>query len=670
MATTSALAADFGSVNTRVVVFDVVDGEYRLIARGLGRTTDMPPVNDYTIGFQRVVRAIQDSTGRQLLENGRIVTPEQAGRTGVDEVVVTASVGRPLRAVLIGLMPDVSIASALRATAGTYIDVVATIALNDGRSEEDRLNTILLNAPDIVFIVGGTEDGAITAVLELSRVAQLAISLIADKSRRPTVIYAGNHQLEPQITTMFDDLTTLFIAQNVRPDLDDEHLESARQELAEAFDYYKETHSEGFDVISEMSQVGLLPTAQSYGTIAEFLGATTGENVALIDVGSSTSVLAVSFKKRSNISIRTDLGLGHSAAALLDTVRTDTLRGWLPFNAPASELYNYSANKSLRPAMVPLRLRDLYIEHALLRAGARTLIADARPAWEVEQGPLRLNRVIGAGAGLTNLGNPGYTAMLLLDVFQPAGVTQLDADPYGLIPAMGALAFRNPLAVVQLLDGGALERVGTAISPTGKPRENRTAMRISITHNNGDVVEHQLDGGHLWVYPLSVSEQVSVTVKLSSEMNIAGKRNMTFEVTGGKAGLIFDARGRPLALAETAQGRAEQMPQWIAEATGDEVIEIDPAWLEEEAVEDLKPVEVPLDVEPQAEKKKKRRGLFRRRRKQAEDTDDKPAVDDVIDNVFDADDDDLDFGEFEDDNAAGKRKVDDELGDLRSGILS
>ena len=35
----SVLAVDFGSVNTRALLFDRVDGVYRLVGSGAGRTT-------------------------------------------------------------------------------------------------------------------------------------------------------------------------------------------------------------------------------------------------------------------------------------------------------------------------------------------------------------------------------------------------------------------------------------------------------------------------------------------------------------------------------------------------------------------------------------------------------------------------------------------------------
>src|SRR5262245_55843642 len=130
----SILAADFGSVYTRAVLIDVVDGMYRLVARGESRTTSGYPIEDVSVGLDRALVQLSEVTGRRLVgEDGRIITPEKADRAGVDFFVATASLGKPLQTVMVGLVPDVSIASGLRAASGTYISVAETISLYDGR---------------------------------------------------------------------------------------------------------------------------------------------------------------------------------------------------------------------------------------------------------------------------------------------------------------------------------------------------------------------------------------------------------------------------------------------------------------------------------------------------------------------------------------------------------
>jgi hypothetical protein len=235
---------DFGSVQTRAVLVDSVEGVYRLVARGETRTTDNFPIDDPAVGFDRVLRQLTDATGRQLMgEAGHIITPERPDRSGVDEFALTASIGRPLRAVVIGLVPDVSIASA-RGGCGTT-SVRATLSLDDRRDEEERLNAILLSYPDVIFITGGTERGAEEAVLKLAEVARLAVTLV-EKAKRPSVIYSGNHALAERIREMFASLTTLLIGENIRPSLEETFTHAAA--LGQAFDRYKEVREESFGI--------------------------------------------------------------------------------------------------------------------------------------------------------------------------------------------------------------------------------------------------------------------------------------------------------------------------------------------------------------------------------------------------------------------------------------
>ncbi len=583
----SVLAADFGSVHTRAVLIDLVDGAYRMVARAEGRTTGGFPVNDLTVSLNRVLTALSETTGRSFMSpDGQIITPEQSDRSGVDHFVMTASLGRPLRTVLVGLMPDVSVASGLRAAAGTYIDVVETLSLTDKRTEEEQLNAILLSRPDLIFITGGTEFGAQSPVLRLAEVVRLAFQ-VADEQRRANILYAGNSKIAERIREMFDGVTGVFIAPNIRPTLEDEHLESAQTQLALAFNRQKAKGGEGFEELNRMSRLGVLPTANSYNLVVDFLGRIYPRGVLAVDIGSAVSTLSASIGGGVATSIRTDIGLGHSAAAMLNIIGTDAVKRWLPFNVASRDIYNYALNKTLRPGVIPMTLKELYLEHALLRAGVQSLVQASRPAWN--ESPRTRTRlmlpdfalVIGAGSALTRTGHPGYNALLILDAVQPTGVTQLQSDPFGLIATLGPLALVNPEAVVQILDGSNLERLGTAFSVSGLPRAGRTAMKVSIKLSDGTTQRHTVEGGSLWVYPLPIGQKAQVSVSAARGLTIGGKNRVRVTAEGGIVGLIFDARGRPLPLAADVRARAEQLPLWVSQVTGDDVKTIDPLWLEE-----------------------------------------------------------------------------------------
>lgn len=580
------LAADFGSVHTRLILLDLVDGSYRLVAQAQARTTAGFPHNDVSVGLARALQEIGAVTGRALLkENGRLITPEQPDRSGVDEFVATASVGRPLRTVLIGLVPDISIASGLRAAAGTYVQIVGTFSLNDRRSEEEKLNAIVSASPDLVLITGGTEQGAREPVLELIEVLHLALRLL-ERPRRPVILYAGNSALAPQVRALFGDLTRVFVAPNVRPTMETEDLDGAQLQLGLAFNAFKGNRGGGFGLVSDMAKLGVLPTAQGYNLLVEYMGKAEGQNVLAVDVGSAVSSLSAYIGDDVFTTIRTDIGQGQSAVDLLDTVGMDAVRRWIPFYVTDDELTSYVYNKMVRPATIPETLRDLYLEYALLRAGIQELLAASRPAWAQKtvlppgETLPAFDPIIGAGATLAQTGNGGLTAMLLLDALQPEGVTVLHTDLYGLLPTLGALAYSQPEAVVQALESGGLERVGVSFSLSGRPRVDRPALDVKIKTDD-ETVEQRIDGGYLWVYPLAIGENAEVDVRVVARgCDIGGRRRVRMTVEGGTGGLIFDARGRTLPLSNDIRQRAMQMSRWLAGALRTTPQDIPESWLQ------------------------------------------------------------------------------------------
>ncbi len=617
----SILAVDFGNVLTRGVLIDVVDGVYRLVARGETHSTSAAPINDVTVALRRVVQQINAVTGRALIgEDGSVITPEQADRSGVDDFIATASIGHALRTALVGLVPEVSIASGLRASAGTYIDIVETLSLDDNRSEEDQLNALIASNPDLVFITGGTEGGAQEPVLELARVVRLAIRLLGKK---PTVLYAGNSQLVPQIQSLFEGQTKLFVAPNVRPAIDDEELESAQLQLGLAFDEQQARQAD-FARLGQMTRLGVLPTAQSYSLIVGYLGQALKGNVMAVDVGSAVSTLSASISGHVTTTIRTDIGLGHSAETLRDVVGEDAIKRWLPFVSGAQTVHHFTLNKLFRPGTIPETVRGAYLEHAMLRAGVEVLMEASRPVWskslnQTDRLTPPLELLIGAGSALTRTGTPGLNALLLLDSVQPTGVTRLQIDPYGIVAALGALAHVNPQAVIQVMDSGSLEQLGTSFNLSGLPPANRAALHVKITTADGQVVKQNVDGGHIWVYPLGVGQEVKVDVSVSGRgLSLGGKSRVRMSAQGGSVGLIFDARGRALPIAMQVRERAAQMPMWAAEITGDPLKPIDETWLaaptEEGVVTDDTQKEAPpgLRKAGKAKSAKPRRGLFGR----------------------------------------------------------
>lgn len=562
------LAADFGSVTTCVVLFDQVAGQFRLVSRAQALTTATPPLDDVSIGMTRAIEQLSASTGRTLLTGNKLLMNERNNRSGIDLFTATASGGRPMRGVLVGLTPDVSLASGRRALGSIYIDLVDTLSLGDDRAQEMQVNAILSQRPDLILIVGGTDNGARELMLGLLNTVKLAVSLLP-LGARPVILYAGNEALHEQVKALFsDDEVQLFVAANVRPTLTEERLNGAQLELALVYGAYKSNNAGGFSDVQGMSWLGVLPTANSYANVIRYLGELSdpGTGVLFVDVGSSTVTICAALRKESYISIRPDLGLGHSAVSSVEQVGAQNVLRWLTYPATENDLLNYVWNKTLRPATVPQSPEDLEMEYALTREVIRTALSTARQSWRgVDRNAAlpTMRPIIGAGAVLSQVLEPGISALLLLDALQPSGVTDLRLDPYGVIAALGGIAYLQPLALVQVLEAGGLLSLGTAICPDGKPGA-ANAMTVTVKYASGRTVQRTVESGGLRAIELPSGQKATVTVQCERGLTLNGRRKVTLTVEGGAAGIVFDGRGRPLVIPTDISRRKDLLPRWIA----------------------------------------------------------------------------------------------------------
>ncbi len=569
--TRNLLGADFGSVNTRVVFIDQVDGKYRLISRAQAYTTADPPFGDVTVGLVRALEQITSLIGRFFLINKQIAIGGSSANAGADQFVATASGGRPMRALLVGLMPDVSLASGRNALGSVYIDLVDTLGIGDLRTEEEQVNTILRQRPDLIFIVGGTDNGATATMLNLVKTVRLAVSFLPSESR-PVVLYAGNEALQPQVQEMLENEVNLFTARNVRPTLETERLAGAQLELAVAYGAYK-ANAGGFGDVLGLSKLGVLPTANSFTNIVRYLGEQpgAGQGALLVDVGASTVTLCATIRKHPFVNIRSDLGLGQSAVSAVERIGVENITRWLSYPASPVEVMDYAYNKTIKPGTVPMNDQDLEMEFAIAREAIRLALAETRQNWPGNAATSvllpQMNPVIGAGAVLTQSMEPGLSALLMLDALQPSGVTKLKLDPYGVIATLGAVAYLEPLIAVQVLETGGLLDLGTALSPEGQTRSN-DAMEITVKFPGGRTVKRIIPNNSFRLIDLSGGQKVQIQVKLARGLTINGKRRLNLEVEGGAAGIICDTRGRPLRLPTDIGKRKELLDRWYAGARG------------------------------------------------------------------------------------------------------
>lgn len=575
----SILAVDFGSVTTRAMLFDVVQGQYRFVASGTSPTTAEPPFLDVGEGLRRAMDQLRDVSGRPLLdETQRLIMPSRSDGSGVDGFVATASAGPAVRAVIAGLMPDASLESARHLASSTYINVVDEIGLGDRRRAEQQIDAIVAARPDLVIVAGGTEAGASDAVLKMIETVGLAAHLLP-LGHKPRVLFAGNTAIAAKVTETLQGIAEARTTSNIRPGLDEEDLVPARAKLAEAFEGLRAKQIHGFDEVSQWAGGRVTPTGQAFGQVIRFLSRVyePAKGVMGVDVGATSTIVAAAFAGDLSLTVRPDLGVGGSAPRLLEHAPLEKVMRWLPVEVLESQVQDYIHNKGLYPRSIPMDLTELHIEHAMARQTLRTALAWARRSWPANARGSRpdllpwFEPILASGAVFAQTGKPGRAALILLDALQPTGVTTLVLDPYGLAPALGAAAAINPVATVQVLESGSFVNLATVISPVGRARLGDPILNLKMVPEVGDEIRMEVRYGSLERLPLPMGRgaKVTLTPLRHFDIGLGGPgRGGSIRVAGGPLGLIVDARGRPLVLPTKPDKRQEMNQKWLWDMGG------------------------------------------------------------------------------------------------------
>jgi hypothetical protein len=568
------LTVDVGSVHTRASLFDVVEGRYRLVATGRSPSTAGPPLYDVREGVRIALDQIQAVTGRPLVdETDALIMPVTEGGSGVDIFAATTSAGPKVRTVLVGLMPKVSMESGRRLAASTYLDVVEEIGLMDRRGNDEKIDLILNSRPDLMVVVGGTDGGASSSVLEMVDLVRLATEL-SPEGAEPQVVFAGNRTLAAPVAERFGDGMQVTLTPNVRPGLEQEDLAPARLRLAEAIAEGRSNRITGFDELLQWSGGNLLPTADAFGRVVRYLSQVYDpeKGVLGVDIGGTHTTLAAAFGGDLRLTVRSDLGLGSSMPGLLKDATLADIQRWLPEPMSFSFIRDYIFNKALYPSTVPTEMPDMLLEFALSRELIRVALAGARPSWPADQagkGNLLppMEPILASGGVLSRAPHPGYVALTLLDAVQPVGITTLVLDPHGLAPALGAAASGLPLATVQVLSSGNFASLATVISAVGRGKPGRPVLQLRLDpEDGGESIEGEARYGQLIVLPLRQGQYARLTLRPERGFDVGfggpGKAG-ALRVAGGAVGLIIDARGRPLSLPDDPETRLEVNRKWL-----------------------------------------------------------------------------------------------------------
>lgn len=586
----AVLVAEIGSLTTRVTLVDVVDGESRMIGRAEVLSSVEPPYQNAVVAVLEATAQIAELTGRQLLHDAQLLMPQNSERDGVDHVVAITSAAGNLSLVITAIASDVSARSALHACHGTYTSILQVVTLDDaamktvGGSDEAwiirQIQTMLSLQPDAVFIAGGLEGGAVDALNRLAHIVALTAShttIDVSGQQRPDVlarpvIYAGNSEARERVLEALSDRAEMLVVDNVRPSIEQEQLEPARQELDRLYNERILSRLPGLPALRRLSSVPVKTVCSAEGLVTRFIAERYMRRVLTLDVGATSSSAFLASQGRYNLAVLGDCGTGYGVTTILKERGVSNVARWLPFSISETELTHWLLNKALRPQVIPADRKDVLIEYAVTREALALVLAalyDECPAPNYDL-------VVAGGGVLAHAPHPGLAALTLLDALQPMAAEStlaldLHLDTLGLLPACGALAALNPDAAVTVFDRDVLRNVplATCVIALGEGRPGEVAVEAELTSVRGHTQRVSVRHGQIARLRLDQSTRGQLTLRPAPGVRI-GRNNPGVEVSsdtaaiGGSAlGVIIDARGRPLRLLEDEAQRRTQIWEWL-----------------------------------------------------------------------------------------------------------
>jgi hypothetical protein len=570
----SMLAVDVGEINTRAVLFDAVEGRYRFLAVGTARTTATAPFNHIGEGISRAINDLEQITDRVLIgDDDRLIIPSKLDGTGIDMFTATISAGPPLRVIAVGLLEDISLASAQRLTSTIYAEVVETLGLNDRKKPEERLDSILRLRPDLIVIAGGTDSGASNSVIRLLESVGLACTLMSAE-QRPEVLFAGNQALNTTVENRLGNLTKHYFAPNVRPSLEVEQISPAQHHMVDIFRSIRASQIPGVSDLDEWTGLRLMPTSSAFGRMIQFLSKVydPSKGVLGIDVGASATTIAAAFDGELNLGVYPQYGLGRGITGLVENSSMNEFLRWIPMEVNPDYIRDYIYNKKIYPASLPISAEDLAIEQSIARQAIRRALSNAESGFSKKiyrsaRGMLPwFEPIIATGSVLTKAPTVGHSLLTLLDAIQPTSITTFVLDQHNLAAPLGAAAAINPYLSVQVLESSAFLNLATVITPMASVRPGTPILRLKVVYESGDETSLEIKHGTLEALPIPMGEAAKLRLQPlhRSDVGMGGPgRGGSVRVVGGILGVIIDARGRPTLLPKDLGRRRDLYKKWL-----------------------------------------------------------------------------------------------------------
>ncbi|OGG49611.1 MAG: methylaspartate mutase [Candidatus Handelsmanbacteria bacterium RIFCSPLOWO2_12_FULL_64_10] len=580
------IATDCGSTTTKAILIEKKGDVYRQTYRGEAPTTVEAPFEDVTRGVLNAIQEVEELSGRKILDGERIITPAN-GEAGVDIYISTSSAGGGLQMMVAGVVKAMTGESAQRCALGAGAIVMDVLSTDDGRLPYQKIERIRQLRPDMVLLSGGTDGGTVTHVVEMAE-------FIAAADPRPRfgmgfrlpVIYAGNRVAREVVEKTLGDRTALTLTENIRPVLERENLGPARHKIHDLFLEHVMAQAPGYRKLISWAGAPIMPTPGAVGLIMQTIARKQGINVIGVDIGGATTDVFSVFGEVFNRTVSANLGMSYSISNVLAEAGLRNILRWAPFAIDEADLRDRIKNKMIRPTTIPQMLEELKIEQAIAREALRLAfiqhralavglkgvqtertISDAFDQSATGESLIRmmdLHLLVGSGGVLSHAPRRAQSMAMSIDAFQPEGITRIAVDSIFMMPHLGVLSTVNEQAATDVFDRDCMIYLGACVAPAGTGRPGEKCLDYELHLRGGRTERGDLSVGEVRVHPLKEDAEARLMAQPARGFDLGAGRGKPVEATvkGGVVGVVVDARGRPIQIAEKEDERIRQITEW------------------------------------------------------------------------------------------------------------
>lgn len=582
------IITDCGSTTTKAILFENIDGTWKLKARGEAPTTVEKPIANVTIGVINSFLELEKNANERLVdltnynkdnENVPLIFRRGVNDFGVDAYLSTSSAGGGLQMLVSGIVKSISAQSADKAALGAGAIVLDVLSEDDLLQDYERISKIKKLKPDIFLLAGGFDNGDKKNVIEQ---AQILLSA-SPKPRFGTtlklpVIFAGNSDAQNEIREILGEKFDLKLIDNIRPTFEEEKLQEAKEVIHNIFLSHVMSHSPGYSKLLSWVNIPIMPTPVAVGEMIENYGKKNNLAILCVDIGGATTDVFSLIKNDSDgtgflftRTVSANLGMSYSIGNVLIEAGVDNVKKWLDFDINDDELIDKLKNKMLRPTTLPQTVKDLKIEQAIAREALRLSFIHHK-SFGINSGGFNrgtgisnifsqknlksyidvsnFNLIIGSGGVLSHSPNRIDSAIIMIDAFSLSGIIEIAVDSIFMLPHLGILSKINPQAANTILENDCLIKICHAIIPKYNYKKVKNDQVLAKVYIN-DVLSENITQGCITNIKLTKGQKYNLSIipnEKSVDLGVGKNKPIKIEIIANEFGLLLDGRVKSFSL--------------------------------------------------------------------------------------------------------------------------